>query len=65
MSIVYLDSSAIVKCYVLEPGSDIVSKVYLKALSGELLLSFLAWNIRRFSGCWINTIGRMARCTGL
>lgn len=43
--IVYLDSSAIVKRYVLEDGSDVVRDVYVRALNGELKLSFSIWNI--------------------
>jgi len=33
---VYLDSSAIVKRYIKEVGSDVVGKVYLKAYAGEI-----------------------------
>ena len=47
---VYLDSSAIVKRYVLEPGSEIVSGVYDKALSGGLALTFSVWNIGEVLG---------------
>ena len=50
MTIVYLDSSAIVKRYILEPGSEIVSEVYNKALSGELVFSFSVWNIGEVLG---------------
>ncbi len=50
MSVVYLDSSAIVKRYVLEPGSDLVAKVYHKVLNGEVILSFSAWNIGEVLG---------------
>lgn len=50
MTIVYLDSSAVVKRYVLEPGSDVISKVYCKALDGELILSFSVWNIGEVLG---------------
>jgi len=38
--IVYLDSSAIVKRYVVEPGTDAVSRVYSSALNGEAVLAF-------------------------
>lgn len=48
--IVYLDSSAIVKRYILEPGSKIVSEVYCKALNGELTLAFSVWNIGEVLG---------------
>ena len=43
--IIYLDSSAIVKRYVLETGTDLVKEAYIKALNGELALSFSVWNI--------------------
>lgn len=42
---VYLDSSAIVKRYVVEEGSDMVRKVYLEALNGAATLYFSVWNI--------------------
>jgi predicted nucleic acid-binding protein len=42
---VYLDSSAIVKRYVLEDGTDLVQEAYTKALQGETKLSFSVWNI--------------------
>jgi len=50
LNVVYLDSSAIVKRYVLEPGSDVVSKVYYEALNGEVILSFSAWNVGEVLG---------------
>lgn len=43
--IVYLDSSAIVKRYILEDGTDLVQEAYTKALQGETKLYFSAWNI--------------------
>ncbi len=48
--IVYMDSSAIVKRYVKESGSDTVRKVFLKALSGETIVSFSIWNIGEVLG---------------
>jgi len=39
-----------VKRYVLEPGSDVVSKVYYEALNGEVILSFSAWNVGEVLG---------------
>ncbi len=50
MIIVYLDSSAIVKRYILESGSEVVSEIYRKALNGELTLSFSTWNIGEVFG---------------
>ncbi len=47
---VYLDTSAIVKRYILEPGSKVVKKVYVNALNGETTLSFSAWNIGEVFG---------------
>ena len=37
--LVYLDTSAIVKRYVEEPGSMLMNEVYGKVLSGDVLLS--------------------------
>jgi len=48
--IVYLDSSAIVKRYVLETGSDVVGDFYEKVLNGELKVAFSAWNIGEVLG---------------
>ena len=48
--VVYMDSSAILKRYVKEPGSDIVRKMYLMALSGEVKLSFNVWNVGEILG---------------
>lgn len=41
----YLDSSAIVKRYVAEHGSDVVQELYDRAYSGDIRLSFSTWNI--------------------
>ena len=46
----YLDSSAIVKRYALEEGSDIVRKAYLEALNGTATLHFSVWNIGELFG---------------
>jgi predicted nucleic acid-binding protein len=43
--LVYLDSSAIVKRYVEEKGSELVDRVYGKSEIGELRLAFSIWNI--------------------
>ena len=50
--IVYLDSSAIVKRYVKESGSELVRGYYLKAYSGELKLSYSFWNIGEVLGAF-------------
>ena len=50
MKLLYLDSSAIVKRYVRESGSDVIIEVYERALSGDVLLSFSAWNIGEVLG---------------
>lgn len=57
---VYLDTSAIVKRYVAEPGSDIVRDLYLRAYSGDVLISFSLWNIGEFLGV-IDRARRMKR----
>ncbi len=38
--VIYLDTSAIIKRYIKEPGSNIVRKTYLRAYAGEVILSF-------------------------
>lgn len=43
--IIYLDSSAIVKRYVLEDGTDVVQEAYTKALQGDTKIAFSVWNI--------------------
>ena len=43
--IIYLDTSAIVKRYIAENGSDIVNSMYEDALNGKVSLSFSLWNI--------------------
>lgn len=48
--IAYLDTSAIVKRYVVERGSDTVAKLYSRALNGDVTLSFSAWNIGEVLG---------------
>ncbi len=50
MKIAYLDTSAIFKRYVLEPGSDVINDLYAKALTGELRLVFSVWNIGEVLG---------------
>jgi len=49
---VYLDSSAIIKRYVKEPGSDAVRDIFLKAYSGECTLYYSAWNIGEVLGAF-------------
>ncbi|MCS7112941.1 MAG: type II toxin-antitoxin system VapC family toxin [Nitrososphaerota archaeon] len=48
--IVYLDTSAIVKRYVDEPGSDVVRGLYRRCYLGELRISFNLWNIGEVLG---------------
>ena len=46
----YLDSSAIIKRYVLEEGTEKVNDTYLEALSGTASLHFSIWNIGEVLG---------------
>jgi predicted nucleic acid-binding protein len=55
---VYLDSSAIVKRYVLEEGSDKVREVYLEALNGAATLHFSVWNVGEVLGALDMYYGR-------
>ncbi len=48
--VTYLDSSAVVKRYVLESGSDVVRGVFRRAYSGEELVAFSVWNIGEVLG---------------
>ncbi len=48
--IAYLDSSAIVKRYVIEPGTDVIMRVYSKALMGEAVIVVSLWNIGEVLG---------------
>lgn len=45
-----MDSSAVVKRYILEEGSQDVQKIYHKALNGDLNISFSVWNIGEVLG---------------
>jgi len=47
---VYLDSSAIVKRYVLEEGSNKVKEIYLEAFNGAATLHFSVWNVGEVLG---------------
>ena len=42
---IYLDTSAIVKRYLLEPGTEIVDSIYKDAHRREVLIGFSSWNI--------------------
>jgi predicted nucleic acid-binding protein len=50
MKLVYLDTSAIVKRYIQEPGSDVVESVYSSAWQGEVKIAFSLWNIGEVLG---------------
>jgi len=47
---VYLDSSAILKRYVQEPGSDLVRELYRRVYSAEVKLFLSLWNIGEVLG---------------
>jgi len=42
---IYLDTSAIVKRYIIEEGTNKVDKIYEEAHVGKIKLSFSVWNI--------------------
>ncbi len=48
--IIYLDSSAIVRRYIKEPGSDYVREIYLKAYPGRIILSYSIWSVGEVLG---------------
>jgi predicted nucleic acid-binding protein len=43
--VTYLDTSALVKRYILERGSDEVAALYSRAWGGDVKLSFSLWNV--------------------
>jgi predicted nucleic acid-binding protein len=47
---VYLDSSALLKRYVKEEGSDVLNTIYSKTDSAEISLSSSIWNIGEVIG---------------
>ncbi|WP_243671316.1 type II toxin-antitoxin system VapC family toxin [Vulcanisaeta sp. JCM 16161] len=47
---IYLDSSAIVKRYISEPGSDYVKSIYLSSYTGNIKLAFNIWNVGEVLG---------------
>lgn len=47
---IYLDSSAIIKRYVLEEGTEKIQETYLDALNGNVSLHFSVWNIGEVLG---------------
>jgi len=50
VKIVYLDSSAIIKRYINEPGTSVVRKVFLDAYTSEIRIAFSIWNIGEVLG---------------
>lgn len=50
--VTYLDSSAIVKRYVREAGSEVVRQCYMRAYAGEVMLAFSAWNLGEVLGAF-------------
>jgi len=50
MKTVYLDTSAIVKRYIQEAGSDVVTQLYSKAWLEDLKIAYSAWNIGEVLG---------------
>jgi len=48
--VIYLDTSAMVKRYVLERGTDVIKTLYSSAWNGEVKLSFSLWNIGEILG---------------
>lgn len=47
---IYLDSSAIIKRYVLEQGTEKIQETYLEAFNGAVDLHFSVWNIGEVLG---------------
>ena len=47
---IYLDSSAIIKRYVLEQGTDKIKETYFEAFNGAATLHFSVWNVGEVLG---------------
>lgn len=47
---IYLDSSAIVKRYVLEQGTDKIKETYFEAFNGAAAQHFSVWNVGEVLG---------------
>ena len=50
MKTIYLDTSAIIKRYIQEAGTDIITSLYSKAWLGDVKISFSLWNIGEVLG---------------
>lgn len=50
---VYLDSSAIVKRYVAERGTEAIDRLYHRSEAGRLTLGFSLWNVGEVLGAFI------------
>ena len=61
-AIVYLDSSAIIKRYINEPGSNTVRSIYRKAYTGDLKIAYSVWNIGEVLGAF-DRARRLGRIT--
>ncbi|NJE02981.1 type II toxin-antitoxin system VapC family toxin [Thermococcus sp. MV11] len=55
---VYLDSSAILKRYLNEEGSDVVRKAFRDAYRGEVKLAFSFWNVGEVLGVFDKKLRR-------
>lgn len=54
----YLDSSAIVKRYVVEPGTEVVDEVFERAEAREVFVVFSVWNVGEVLGSSTRGVGR-------
>jgi predicted nucleic acid-binding protein len=50
LRIVYLDTSAIIKRYLQETGTDLITSLYSKVWLGDLKIAFSFWNIGEVLG---------------
>ena len=59
--IVYLDSSAIIKRYIMEPYSKLIRSYFINAYAGDIILAFNVWNIGEVLGIFdkARRIGRI------
>ncbi len=50
VTVIYLDSSAVIKRYLSEPGSNAIRTLYVKAYAGDVKIAFNLWNIGEVLG---------------
>ncbi len=55
---VYLDSSAVVKRYLVEDGTEAIDDIYRRAEAGEIRIALSLWNIGEILRAFMKTVRR-------